>query len=211
MNWKQLIVLALLACFSHQNADAFRPQKPFKADISFSFAVTGAVNGTAFQDRFCEGYLSYDNDFYHGYSPDVEHLYAEYIQLQAAADGMPMLSLRADFKVREWLCVGVDLAYQHIQGAVYKGFDRYPERKVKGDVYYVMPEIRFDYFRTRLSTLSSSCSLGLGIYDGFKKKVYADFQLRPITYSIGTVVYGKVGLTFGTLMNGLEFGAGLRF
>lgn len=82
---------------------------------------------------------------------------------------------------------------------------------MKGDVYYVMPEIRFDYFRTRLSTLSSSCSIGLGIYDGFKNKVYADIQLRPITYSIGTVVYGKVGLTFGTLMNGLEFGAGVRF
>lgn len=91
-----MIVLALLACFFHHNADAFRPQKPFKADISFSFAVTGAVNGTALQDRFCEGYLSYDNDFYHGYSPDVEHLYAEYIQSQAAADGMPMLSLKAD-------------------------------------------------------------------------------------------------------------------
>lgn len=39
----------------------------FKADIAFSFAVTGAVNGTA----------------------------SEYIQL-AAADGMPMLSLKAD-------------------------------------------------------------------------------------------------------------------
>lgn len=51
---KKLIVLALLACFFHQNADAFRPQKPFKADISFSLAVTGAVNGTAFQDRFCD-------------------------------------------------------------------------------------------------------------------------------------------------------------
>ena len=210
MNWKKLIVLALLAFFFHQNADAFRPQKPFKADISFSFAVTGAVNGTAFQDRFCEGYLSYD-DFYRGYSPDVEHLYAEYIQVQEAADLGPMFSLRADFKVLEWLCVGVDFSYQHIWGTVYKGFNRYPERKVKGNVYYVMPEVRFDYLRTRLSTLSSSCSLGLGIYDGFKKKVYADFQLRPITYSIGTVVYGKVGVTVGTLMNGLEFGAGVRF
>lgn len=49
-----MIVLALLACFFHHNSDAFRPQKPFKADISFSFAVTGAVNGTAFQDRFCD-------------------------------------------------------------------------------------------------------------------------------------------------------------
>ena len=65
---KRLIVLELLACFFHHNADAFRPQKPVKADISFSFAVTGAVNGTA----------------------------SEYIQLQAAADGMPMLSLKAD-------------------------------------------------------------------------------------------------------------------
>lgn len=156
------------------------------------------------------GYLSYD-DFYRGYSPDVEHLYAEYLQLQEAADGDPMLSLRADFKVLEWLCIGVDFSYQHIRGTVYKGFNRYPERKVKGNVYYVMPEVRFDYLRTRLSTLSSSCSLGLGIYDGFKKKVYADFQLRPITYSIGTVVYGKVGVTVGTLMNGLEFGAGVRF
>ena len=210
MNWKKLIVLALLAFFFHQNADAFRPQKPFKADISFSFAVTGAVNGTAFQDRFCEGYLSYD-DFYRGYSPDVEHLYAEYIQVPAAADLGPMFSLRADFKVLEWLCVGVDFSYQHIWGTVYKGFNRYPERKVKGNVYYVMPEVRFDYLRTRLSTLSSSCSLGLGIYDGFKKKVYADFQLRPITYSIGTVVYGKVGVTVGTLMNGLEYGVGVRF
>ena len=63
-----MIVLALLACFFHHNADAFRPQKPFKADISFSLALTGAVNGTA----------------------------SEYIQLQAAADGMPMLSLKAD-------------------------------------------------------------------------------------------------------------------
>lgn len=208
MSWKKLIVLALLAFFFHQNADAFRPQKPFKADISFSAAFI--VDGNVLQDRFMGGYLSYD-DFYRGYSPDVEHLYAEYLQLPAAVDGDPMLSLRADFKVLEWLCVGVDFSYQHIWGTVYKGFNRYPERKVKGNVYYVMPEVRFDYLRTRLSTLSSSCSLGLGIYDGIKKKVYADFQLRPITYSIGTVVYGKVGVTVGTLMNGLEFGAGVRF
>lgn len=208
MNWKKLIVLALLAFFFHQNADAFRPQKPFKADISFSAAFIAGSN--VLQDRFMGGYLSYD-DFYRGYSPDVEHLYPEYLQLQEAADGDPMLSLRADFKVLEWLCIGVDFSYQHIRGTVYKGFNRYPERKVKGNVYYVMPEVRFDYLRTRLSTLSSSCSIGLGIYDGFKKKVYADFQLRPITYSIGTVVYGKVGVTVGTLMNGLEFGAGVRF
>lgn len=208
MNWKKLIVLALLAFFFHQNADAFRPQKPFKADISFSTAFI--VEGNVLQDRFMGGYLSYD-DFYRGYSPDVEHLYAEYIQVPAAADLGPMFSLRADFKVLEWLCVGVDFSYQHIWGTVYKGFNRYPERKVKGNVYYVMPEVRFDYLRTRLSTLSSSCSLGLGIYDGFKKKVYADFQLRPITYSIGTVVYGKVGVTVGTLMNGLEYGVGVRF
>lgn len=208
MSWKKLILLALLAFFFHQNADAFRPQKPFKADISFSAAFIAESN--VLQDRFMGGYLSYDG-FYRGYSPDVEHLYAEYLQLQETADGDPMLSLRADFKVLEWLCIGVDFSYQHIRGTVYKGFNRYPERKVKGNVYYVMPEIRFDYLRTRLSTLSSSCSLGLGIYDGFKKKVYADFQLRPITYSIGTVVYGKVGVTVGTLMNGLEFGAGVRF
>ena len=208
MNWKKLIVLALLAFFFHQNADAFRPQKPFKADISFSAAFI--VEGNVLQDRFMGGYLSYD-DFYRGYSPDVEHLYAEYIQVPAAADLGPMFSLRADFKVLEWLCVGVDFSYQHIWGTVYTGFNRYPERKVKGNVYYVMPEVRFDYLRTRLSTLSSSCSLGLGIYDGFKKKVYADFQLRPITYSIGTVVYGKVGVTVGTLMNGLEYGVGVRF
>ena len=208
MSWKKLIVLALLAFFFHQNADAFRPQKPFKADISFSAAFIAESN--VFRDRFMHGYLSYD-DFYRGYSPDVEHLYAEYLQLPEAADGDPMLSLRADFKVLEWLCIGVDFSYQHIRGTVYKGFNRYPERKVKGNVYYVMPEVRFDYLRTRLSTLSSSCSIGLGIYDGFKKKVYADFQLRPITYSIGTVVYGKVGVTVGTLMNGLEFGAGVRF
>lgn len=208
MSWKKLILLALLAFFFHQNADAFRPQKPFKADISFSAAFIAESN--VFRDRFMHGYLSYD-DFYRGYSPDVEHLYAEYLQLPEDADGDPMFSLRADFKVLEWLCVGVDFSYQHIWGTVYKGFNRYPERKVKGNVYYVMPEVRFDYLRTRLSTLSSSCSIGLGIYDGFKKKVYADFQLRPITYSIGTVVYGKVGVTVGTLMNGLEFGAGVRF
>ena len=208
MSWKKLILLALLAFFFHQNADAFRPQKPFKADISFSAAFIAESN--VFRDRFMHGYLSYD-DFYRGYSPDVEHLYAEYLQLPEDADGDPMFSLRADFKVLEWLCIGVDFSYQHIWGTVYKGFNRYPERKVKGNVYYVMPEVRFDYLRTRLSTLSSSCSIGLGIYDGFKKKVYADFQLRPITYSIGTVVYGKVGVTVGTLMNGLEFGAGVRF
>lgn len=89
----------------HQNADAFRPQKPFKADISFSAAFIAESN--VLRDRFMGGYLSYD-DFYRGYSPDVEHLYAEYLQLPAAADGDPMFSLRADFKVLEWLCVGVD-------------------------------------------------------------------------------------------------------
>ena len=144
MNWKKLIVLALLAFFFHQNADAFRPQKPFKADISFSAAFIAESN--VLRDRFMGGYLSYD-DFYRGYSPDVEHLYAEYLQLPAAADGDPMFSLRADFKVLEWLCVGVDFSYQHIWGTVYKGFNRYPERKVKGNVYYVMPEVRFDWVR----------------------------------------------------------------
>lgn len=67
MNWKKLIVLALLAFFFHQNADAFRPQKPFKADISFSSAFIAESN--VLRDRFMGGYLSYDDDFYRGYSP----------------------------------------------------------------------------------------------------------------------------------------------
>lgn len=52
---KKLILLALLACFFHQNADAFRPQKPFKADISFSAAFIAESN--VLRDRFMGGYL----------------------------------------------------------------------------------------------------------------------------------------------------------
>ncbi len=198
------VTLAAVLMLVSNPAKAFREQKPYKVDISFS--VTAGVS-PVLEDRFMDGYHDFwasDEKMY----PDVEHYYADYIKDMWCS---PLYSLRADVKLLRWLAVGGNISYQQINGTVYHGFQRGNSQTKRGYALYIMPEVRFDYFRTRLSTLSSSVSLGVGVYDGFKQNIYPEFQVSPISYSIGNVVYGKVGLSFGTLVNGLEFGIGVRF
>ncbi len=191
--------------FVSNPAKAFREQKPYKMDISISFMGGGA---SVLEHRFMNGY----KDFYNANNkkyPDVEHYYADYMKDMSGST--VCYNLKADVKVLPWLAVGGNLSYQQIDGAVCHGFNRGNHKNITGRVFYVMPEVRFDYFRTRLTTLSSAVSVGIGYHDGFKQTVYPEFQVYPISYSLGNVVYGKIALAFGTLINGVEFGVGVRF
>lgn len=191
--------------FVSNPAKAFREQKPYKMDISISIMGGGA---SVLEDRFMNGY-NYYSDFNSKRYPDVEHYYADYIK--DTQNSTVCYNLRADVKVLPWLAVGGNFSYQQIDGTVCHGFNRGNIKTVTGRVFYVMPEVRFDYFRTRLTTLSSAVSVGVGFHDNFKQRVYPEFQVNPISYSLGNVVYGKIALAFGTLINGVEFGVGVRF
>ncbi len=191
--------------FMSNSAYAFREQKPYKMDISLS--VTAGVASTLenrFQCGFNDASRADDKRY-----PDVEHYYADYLKEVWAST--PLFSLKADVKVLKWLTVGGNLSYQQIEGTAYHGFQSRNTKSVDGRALYIMPEVRFDYFRTKLSTLSSAVSVGVGIYEGFEHNFYPEFQVYPIQYSIGNVVYGKVALSLGTLVNGVEFGVGIRF
>lgn len=192
--------------FVSNPAKAFREQKPYKMDISISIMGGGA---SVLEDRFMNGY-NYYSDFNSKRYPDVEHYYADYMK-ELSGISTVCYSLRADVKVLPWLAVGGNFSYQQIDGTVCHGFNRGNLKTVTGHVMYVMPEVRFDYFRTRLTTLSSAVSVGIGVHDGFKHNIYPEFQVNPISYSLGNVVYGKIALAFGTLINGVEFGVGVRF
>lgn len=185
---------------------AFRPMKPYKA--TFSASVTAGEPVVASRRMAC-GYLDYRH-FYDGRYPSVEHRYADYMDCKRCGSDA-LFTFRGEVVINDYLLVGGEVSYQHVWAPIYSGFNDKRQEIRHGHFLYLMPEARLCFFRTRLSTLSSAVSAGIGLYDGTRQHVHPEIQLYPISYTIGTTVYGKVELSGGTMFCGISFGAGVRF
>lgn len=204
---KKIIITAALVLFMSlgDSAYAFRPMRPYKVDMSVSVSP-GFSSATG--RRFHSGYLDYKH-LYDGRYPSVEARFEDSMEHYVENSGT--YTFRVETKLYEWLVLGGEVSYAHFRADAYRGLVAEPLGKRHGDVIYVMPEVRFRYFRTRLSTMSSAISAGVGFHWGFRHTVYPELQVYPFTYTLGSKIYGKAELTFGTMLNGVSFGAGIRF
>lgn len=187
---------------SLEDAFAFRPMRAYKFDVSVS---ASAGDPTVSANRFGDGYTSIQGWYT---NPGVENMYAESMGTISYSG---LYSIKMEYKPIRWLSVCGNLSYHSLKADIYKGFDRNPAEVKRGNVLYVMPEARFYYFRTKLSTLSSAISFGLGVYSGFEQSARPEVQVYPLSYTLGDRIYGKAELSFGTIINGINFGIGFRF
>ena len=74
-----------------------------------------------------------------------------------------LYSVRFESKLNKWLAVGGDISALRMTGDLYKGFDNRHRKSMTGNAIYVMPEVRFFYFTSKLSTLSGALQGGAGI------------------------------------------------
>lgn len=190
-----LLITLLMPC----KLSAFRPMRNYRFDISVN--ASAGEPSSAYR-LFKRPGISYATP------PMVSDMYAESV---CDIEFSGLYTVRFEAKVAKRLAVGADLSALSMDGMLYTGFDRQHWEDKNGYALYIMPEVRFFYFMTKLTTLSGAVQAGMGIYDGFTKKVSPEFQIIPFSYTLGDRVYGKAELTFGSMMNGITFGVGCRF
>ena len=180
-------------------ADAFRPMRKYKFDISVNVSAGDPTSALQYYER---------PGLSHSTPPMVSDLYSEgMVNIEYTG----LYTVRFESKLNKWLAVGGDISALRMTGDLYKGFDNRHRKSMTGNAIYVMPEVRFFYFTSKLSTLSGALQGGAGFYDGFSRKASAEFQIIPFSYTLGSRIYGRAELTFGSMMNGMTFGVGCRF
>ncbi|MDD6254051.1 MAG: hypothetical protein ACI3ZO_09585 [Candidatus Cryptobacteroides sp.] len=193
------LALALLSMtVLPSEAGAFRPMKPFKFDISVH---VGAGDVPIACDKIDSGYDFFGN-------PSVADLYEDNVMLDSFSGAY---SLRLETHPLSWLSYGAEVYYHRQSGDSYNSLTGKAGGRVHFDAVYVLPEVRFYYFRTQFTTLSGALSAGLGIYSGYPDNFAFDWQIVPLTYTIGKKVYGLAEISLGSAFVGVNFGAGIRF
>ena len=188
-----LIPVAVLLMSISAESYAFNPIKPFKVNASVHVGA-GALSNAA--DRVCDGYLR--GFFYSDGGPKVEALYSERVNV---TDGLA-LSARIEAHPFNRFSFGAD---------IYQGLSNEISDSRSFNVIHILPEARFYYFQSRFTTLSGAVAAGVGIVTGSNATYSFDYQITPITYTIGKKVYGLAELSLGSVFMGLNFGFGCRF
>lgn len=193
-----LCVLVLLP----MKAAAFRPITPFKFDVSVHAAVGRPLRFENILEK------TYKPGRYSYYDVSVEELYSRYYKELSEAG---TYSVRFESHPLRWLSYGGEIYTTMFSATVSDDIQwKNPSEKHFSAVYF-MPEVRFYYFTSKLSTLSGAVSAGLGVYTGLDQSASFDFQVVPLSYTLGNKFYGMVELSLGTVFCGLNFGVGYRF
>ncbi|MGM9741631.1 MAG: hypothetical protein ACI3ZC_01045 [Candidatus Cryptobacteroides sp.] len=179
-------------------AGAFRPMKPYKFNIS---AHVGAGEPTFAVDKLDGGFLNLNK-------PSVKDMYEDRVDINRY---IGTYSICFETHPLSWLSYGGSVYYTRMEGDTYNLLTGDTHVGKSFDSIYIMPEVRFFYFRTQLTTLSGTVSAGVGIYSGYPHKAAFDWQIIPLTYTIGSKVYGIAELSFGSVFMGVNFGVGVRF
>ncbi|MGM9739674.1 MAG: hypothetical protein ACI3ZP_03640 [Candidatus Cryptobacteroides sp.] len=184
-------------------ASAFNPIKPFKLNASVHIGAGSPVNSV---ERISNGYL---RGFYYGGEggPKVEALYSErtYVNEEMA------FSARVEAHPLKRFSFGADIWWARIGVDVYPGLSDEQSGTRTCNILHILPEARFYYFQSRFTTLSGAVSAGAGFAIGQDNKYSFEYQIIPITYTIGKKVYGLAELSLGTVFMGINFGVGCRF
>ena len=190
--------IALAMMLLPAEAGASRPMKPYKFNIS---AQVGSGGPTLSYDKLAGSRVIPSK-------PSVKDMYEDKVSVDTYSG---TYSICFETHPLAWLSYGGSVYYNRMKGQTYNLLtgDRHTGKSF--DVIYLMPEVRFFYLRTQLSTLSGSLSGWMGIYSGYRHKAAFDWQIIPLAYTIGSKVYGLAELSFGSIFAGVNFGIGVRF
>lgn len=197
-----ILMLALPLSLSYP-ASAFNPIKPFKFNASVHVGAGALVNSA---DRVSGGYW---RDFLYNDEggPKVEALYSERIYVNEEM----AFSARIEAHPLKRFSFGADIWWSRIGTEVYPGLSNEQSGTRTYNILHILPEARFFYFQSRFTTLSGAVSAGAGFTIGQDNKYSFEYQITPITYTIGKKVYGLAELSLGTVFMGINFGVGCRF
>lgn len=193
-------IVAAVSLSMSQDLLAFRPIRPFKFDVSVN-AAAGELNHHCVLFRDNGSFKNFENHM-------VADMYSDAVR-NVRYSGL--YSVLFEVRVASRIAVGADLSLSVVSGDVYHGLKEVKPIYTKSFAAYVMPEVRFYYLMTRLSTLSGSVELGAGFYEGCPQNVAFEYQIKPLSYTLGGKVYGKAELIFGKIFNGINFGVGYKF
>ena len=184
---------------------AFHPQGKYRIDISVSAAPGNPARA---RDYFNQGYKSYVGTFYSGSEPTVEEMYADYID-DCKFSGL--YSARLELRPLKRLAYGADFAFGMLTADTYHGLQQVYTGRRHGKMFYVMPQVRYYWYSTRMTTMSTGASVGVGIYGGFDKAVRPEWQIYPLCFTLGRKLYFKGEVSLGSMLRGVNFGMGYRF
>ncbi|MGN1233293.1 MAG: hypothetical protein ACI4UJ_07595 [Candidatus Cryptobacteroides sp.] len=196
------VMAAMLLMSIPVASSAFNPIKPFKVNASLHVGAGALTNAS---DRVTDGYL---RGFYYGEGgPTVEALYGE----RCYANDELALSARIEAHPFNRFSFGADIWWARITADIYPGLSSEMSGTRTFNVIHILPEARFYYFQSRFTTLSGAVAAGVGIAAGTNTSYSFEYQVTPITYTIGKKVYGLAELSLGTVFMGLNLGFGCRF
>lgn len=187
------------------DAYGFNPQARYRFDVSVS-AAAGSPELAI--DYFSAGYSDYSGVFYGGKAPMVEQMYADYIDNFRFSG---LYSARLEVRPLKHLAYGGDVAFAALTADTYHGLQHSWTGKKHGKMLYVMPQVRYYWYTTRMTTMSTGAAIGVGIYSGFDKLVRPEWQIYPLSFTLGRKLYGKGEVSLGSMVLGFNFGIGYRF
>lgn len=200
---KLIVFISVIGCLfaGQETSSAFRPVRPFKFDVSVN-AVAGAPNQleTFFTNQ-------YDEDYFYG-NPTVKDFYSEKM---GTVRFHGLYSVKFEYHPWKRISFGGDFSYGGMSGDAYYGFDSKNTTTKWGHAFYILPEVRFYYYLTKTTQLSGAFMGGVGLYSGMDRTCSGAWQIIPVSFTIGGKLYGKAELTFGSIINGVNFGVGYRF
>lgn len=206
---KNLLSAAAIAVavffFGFQDASAFNPQGKYRFDLSVSAAAGNPEFAT---DHLSAGYKTYGNVFCVGNEPTVEQMYADYIDNFRFSG---LYSARLEVRPLKHLAYGGDVAFATLKADTYHGLQRDRTGRKQGMMFYLMPQVRYYWYATRMTSMSTGAAVGVGIYSGFEKVVRPEWQIYPLSFTFGRKLYGKGEVSLGSMLLGVSFGIGYRF
>ena len=194
-------VTAAVFLLCSSEAWGFRPARPFKFDISVTGGA-GAANDhvSQFEDNY--GSLGYSESY------TVAEMYTDKI---ANISFSGLYSFLFEARLAKRIVVGGEAMVTRLTGDVYHGFSKTKARTAVSYGVYIMPEVRFYYYLTRVTSMSGAVSAGAGFFQGCANKVAPEYQIKPLAFTIGGRLYAKGELSFGSVFNGVNLGIGYKF
>lgn len=194
-------VTAAVFLLGSGEAWGFRPARPFKFDVS----VTGGAGAP-------NHHVSLFEDNYRSFSYTDRYTVAEmYSKKLANVEFSGLYSLLFEVRLAKRITVGGEAMVSKLTGDMYYGFSDTKAESVSSYAVYIMPEFRFYYYMTRLTSMSGAVCAGAGFFQDCANKVSPEYQIKPLAFTIGGRLYAKGELSFGSVFNGVNLGIGYKF
>lgn len=200
----------------------FRPQPRFEDSFDLRLGIgSGPVMAAS---KFIHGNSYWGHDYMNIGNASLDEFYSDY---HGPTSTTGAISLGADFFIKRWFSVSVDLAATFIWHDMYDAVTDVKVGNETGAALYILPRAKFIYMNRPNVRLYGSIGVGLVKYIGFDKLRYTyrteydlvfvddtlcpTFQMSPIGIEVGRKLFGFAELGYGSMFNGIQAGIGYRF